>query len=151
MNIIHQLQDQNERQAEVIAELRAALADIRDYCGSAKYAEHGSTMNPADIIHRVRDWTSRVNAVEQSGKAVVDDDGPAIVALAVRDEMRRLANLIKKHEGIYNVGRQAGSHIWIVFNDSSAAEFVYIDQTIGYHKEIEKELFSKLAALSTYS
>ena len=105
MNIIQKLQDENERQAEVIVELRAALADIRDYCGSAKYAEHGSTMNPADIIHRVRDWTRRVNDIEVNGRAVVDDDRDAIVARYVKEQMRELLPQIKKNGGFYRDGQ----------------------------------------------
>ena len=72
MNYIKQLQAANARQAEVIAEHQAALADIRDYCNSDKYAEHMSTMNPADIVFRVRDWTNRINSVTLNGRAIVD-------------------------------------------------------------------------------
>ena len=75
------MSDTIKRQAEVITELRAALADIRDYANSDKYAAPLATMNPADVIHRIRDWTSRVNDIELNGKAVVDDE-PVVCELA---------------------------------------------------------------------
>ena len=147
MNTFHQLQDQNERQAEVIVELRAALADIRDYSRSPKYAEHGSTMNPDDIYYRVQGWTTRVLDVELNGRAYVDDDRDAIVALAVRDAMRELNPIIKKHGGFYRDGqstpdsssvyRHHASHVHV---DCQNGETVIINTDLQDAYGIDKEM-----------
>ena len=48
-----------KRQAEVITELKTALEDIQAYAASEKFNSTASdpipTMNPADIVNRVRD------------------------------------------------------------------------------------------------
>jgi len=143
MNIIHQLQDENERQAEVIAELRDALADIRDYCQSPKYAEHGSTMNPDDIYYRILNWNSRISEIELNGRAVVDDDGDAIVARYVKEQMRTLLPSIKKHGGFYrdadgssSVYRHHASHISVMTQGGSD---VVIDTDLQDAYGIDKE------------
>lgn len=102
MNPIHKMQDEIERQAEVIEELREALSDISAYANSSKFSgQPGDGINPADIIHRVSDWLSRVNAVADNGRAVVDDDREAIVARYVKEQLRELLPQIKKNGGFY--------------------------------------------------
>ena len=147
MNIIHQLQDENERQAEIIAELRNALADIRDYCRSPKYAEHGSTMNPDDIYYRVMGWNSRIGEVEMNGRAVVDDDGDAIVARYVKEQMRVLLPQIKKSGGFYrdsqstsdssSVYCQHASHVHV---DCQNGQTIVIDTDLQDAYGIDKQI-----------
>ena len=78
MKYIKQLQAENQRKGEVIAELKEALRSLVDYARSAKFnateRDPIPHMNPADVVHHVSDWQRRIGDVELNGRTRTDFD-----------------------------------------------------------------------------